>query len=119
MKEYTRRAIAYIIYRIITGNEIFQIYDYSLSRKFQYTGKVTLSSVSIFDPEQKSSITGSEKASLYILHRDNEKYIDFTIRENNFQGYDYESHKPFSGMLKGNLISIYDPEYSRSFDYSL
>lgn len=105
MKESTRRAIAYIIYRIITGNKIFQIYDYSLSRKFQYTGKVTLSSVSIYDPEQKCSITGSEKGGLSLLHWDDEKYIDLAILKNSFQGYDYEAHKPFSTTLQGvNLL---------------
>ncbi len=119
MKDYTRRVVAYIVGRLITGKEIFAIFDYSASKKFGFEGKVTLSTVSVYDPEQKCAISGSEKGGLYILHRDDEKYLDLTVKEDKFQGYDYESHKPFSGTMRGNLVSISDPEYSRFFDYSL
>jgi len=119
MRDYTRRAVAYIVGRLVSGKEVFAIYDYFASRNFQFTGKVTLSTISVYDPEQKCSLNGSEKAGLYIIHRDDERYIEFTVKEDRFQGYDFETHESFSGTVRGNLISVHDPEHSRLFDYSL
>jgi len=119
MRDYTRRAVAYIVGRLVSGKEVFAIYDYFASRNFQFTGKVTLGTISVYDPEQKCSLNGSEKAGLYIIHRDDERYIEFTVKEDRFQGYDFETHESFFGTVRGNLISIHDPEHSRLFDYSL
>jgi len=120
MKEYTRRAIAYIAGRLISGSDVLAVYDYSVTKHFNFNGDISLIEVSVYDYEQKCYISGSGISRSYSLyHYGNQKYIDLNISDSGFDGYDYDSSKYFSGNVDGNSISLYDYEFSKYFNYIL
>ena len=115
MKDHTRRAIAYIVGRL-AGPDGSSVYDYSVSKHFNFSGNVSQESVSVYCYDQKCHIGGSV-GNLY--HHGNKKHIGLNYREGTFDGYDYDSSKHYSGTVSGNSVSIYDHEHSKHFNYGV
>ena len=47
------------------------------------------------------------------------KPFRLSIRGCEFSGYDDDTGKPYSGSVESGLVSIYDSEVRKSFDYSV
>jgi hypothetical protein len=119
MKDYTRRAVAYIAGRVISNKDTQALYDENDSQYFNFSGEVG-TPLSIYDYAQKCFINGLKKENAFSLyHSGNRKHISFEVNDNQFTGYDYDSEKTFSGNVNENVIFIYDYENNKYFHYRL
>ena len=114
MQDHTRRAVAYIAGRMISGQDATAVYDYTASSHFHLSGTVSGSNVNVYDFGQSCHVGGSP-SSLY--HYGNGGHIQLRVNGSNFSGYDYATSSHFSGSVKGRAISIYDYGQSRYFQY--
>jgi hypothetical protein len=116
MNDHTRRAVAYIVGRLISGRDATTVYDYKASKHFHFSGDAQKSTCNIYDYDQRCYITGTPN-SLY--HYGNRKHITLQVTGTSFNGYDYESAKHFSGTVNGQSISLYDYDGGQHYNYSL
>ena len=80
MKNFTRRAIAYVAGCLISGNQSSAVYDYSLSTHSQFSGEVSDSALSVYDYGEKCHINGSGGAdSFSLLHYENKKHLSLQV----------------------------------------
>jgi hypothetical protein len=116
MKHHTRRSVAYIVGRAISGKTSSSLYDYSTSKYYPFSGSVDNHSVSIYDYTQKCFVSGSISS---VYHYGNSKHVSLKVSGDTFSGYDYDEGKNFSGTVNGGSISFYDYGTSSYFNYSL
>ena len=116
MEAHTRRAVAYIAGRLISGSDAAAVYDYSESRYVNFSGDVDAQNVNVYDYEQSRHIGGT-LPSLY--HYGNSRHIDLKVNGADFEGYDYASNKHFSGHVDGKNVSLYDYEHGQYFNYTV
>ena len=82
MKDPTRRAIAYIAGRLISGSNVSAVYDYIVSKYFNFSGDISPTAVSIYDHEQKCHISGSGTVSgnsISLYDYGYSEYFNYTI----------------------------------------
>jgi hypothetical protein len=116
MKAHTRRAVAYIVARLVENTDITSVYDHDAEKCFSFGGKISSTTVDVYDYERRCPVGGSLD-SLY--HYGNKKALSLVIRGNDFSGHDDDSGKPFSGSAGNGLITIYDFESRKQFNYSI
>ncbi len=121
MKSHTRRGIAYIAGRLASGKYSTTLRDDSEGKHFSFDGEVSLENgVSVYDYEQGCFIRGDNSGGPFSLYHDgNANWIELTIEENTFKGYDKDSGSFFSGVVNGDFITVTDKEYSQDFKYLL
>jgi hypothetical protein len=110
MLHFKRRAIAYIIGRIVTGKDSRTIYDHAHSSYFNFSGTIS-DDVSVYDHTRTSFISGNQ-SSLY--DHGTGQYINLKVQDNKFSGYDHESFSNFNGDVNESSISFYD-YFDRSY----
>jgi hypothetical protein len=115
MEHCKRRAIAYIVGRIISGKESGAVFDFKDSSYFNFMGDIG-SSISVFDYSRSSYLTG-DKSSIFDYNSG--KYITLNIEGINFSGFDYESGKYYSGIVNSNSISFFDYDGSSYYNFSI
>ncbi|MCW3070447.1 MAG: hypothetical protein JWO44_337 [Bacteroidetes bacterium] len=98
-----RRAIAYIAGRL-SGKNAANVYDYSSSTYYSYTGTV-LNTINIYDYTRACYLTGSYSS---IYDYETGQFISLTIKGRNFDGYDYQTSSFFTISVSGNSITFYD-----------
>jgi hypothetical protein len=116
MNEPTRRAVAYIAARLVSGKTASAVYDYGVSRYFHFSGDVRAGTVNVYDHDQACHIGGT-LPSLY--HYGNKKHLNLEIKGSQFSGYDYDSGKHFSGSISGSAVSLYDYQTGRYYNFSI
>jgi len=132
VKEHTRRAVAYIVGRLVTDTHSGTVYDYSAKAYFSFSGEVSPSQIAVYDSMVRCGINGAEgngggiiplgKPSLrefFLYHYGNAKHLSVEITGGRFQGYDYDSGRHYSGFVNGNLITLFDYEFLMRFNYLL
>ena len=120
MKNCTRIYNAYIAGCLITGFFPASIYDLTNKRIYHMRGEADKRYILIYAKEKGCYITGCLNGRRYQLynHGDN-YYIYMKIDDNKFEGYDFSSNYEFKGEVTNNLISLYDSEEKRNFEYKL
>lgn len=116
MKTHTRRAVAYIAGRKVSGQTSGAVYDYQEGRYVNMSGNLTGSSLSAYDYDMGCHISGSG-TSLY--HYGNCAHITLNLNAARFLGYDYDSQQHFSGNVNGRNVWLYDYETSTHYSYSI
>lgn len=108
MKSQTRRAVAYIAARLISGRNSGSVYDYSISSHVSFSATISDNRISAYDYDQSCHIGGS-LPNLY--HYGNSAHLSLTIAGTHFKGYDYDTSSHYSGKINGRSISIihFDP----------
>lgn len=67
MKDRTRRAIAYIVGRLVSASTISSVYEYASSKHFNFGGDISPTNISIYDYDQRYHISGSRGSGSYSL----------------------------------------------------
>lgn len=99
-----RRAIAYIIGRMVTGNQCSTVYD-CLSTSYHNLGGTVAGHVNVYDYARSCSLIGTRTS---IFDDGTGQYISLEVKGNSFSGYDYETSSFFSGSVNGGSINLYD-----------
>lgn len=116
MKSHTRRAVAYIAARLISGRNSGAVYDYSISSHVSFSATISGNRISAYDYDQSCHVGGS-LPNLY--HYGNSAHLSVKLAGAHFKGYDYDTSSHYSGTVNGRSISIYDYEHSQHFNYSI
>jgi hypothetical protein len=116
MQPHTRRAVAFIAGRAISGSDASAVYDYSESRYVFFSGDVSAGNVNVYDHEENCHVGGS-LPSLY--HYGNGQHIQLDVSGTQFNGFDYGSGQHFSGTVNGQAVSVYDYEHGQYSNYSV
>ena len=117
MKAHTRRAVAYIVVRLVESKDSDSVYDHDARKRFSFGGKVSSTTVDVYDYERRCPVGGLSLDSLY--HYGNRKRLRLAIRGSEFSGYDDDTGKAYSGSVDHGRVNIYDSEVKRAFDYSV
>jgi hypothetical protein len=116
VKAHTRRAVAYIVGRLVSEKDSDSVYDHEADELFSFGGKISSTAVDVYDYERRCAVGGSLHA---LYHAGNRKQVRLEIMGHEFSGYDDDTGKPYSGIVKSGLVTIYDPEVKKHFHYSV
>ena len=120
MKPHTRRAIAYIVGRLVSGKESTAVYDYDAAKHFSFSGAVAPGACSVYDYERECYIASPEGGGAEALfHHGNDKYVSLEIVGENFEGYDNDSERHFGGTVTEQSIALFDREDGRYHNYAI
>ncbi len=127
VKEHTRRAVAYIVGRLITDMHSGAVYDYSAKAHYPFSGEVSASRIEVYDCMARCAVNGGESGGgnyplreFFLYHYGNAKHLSVEMRGNGrFEGFDYDSERHYSGFVNGNLITLFDYEFLMRFNYLL
>lgn len=120
MKDNTRRVVAFVAGRLISGSETWSIYDCEESRTCRFSGTVSPERILVYDPEQRCMISGYGEEGCYSLyHHGNRRHIELMIRDSGFEGYDYDSRSHFSGSVEGSSVVIFDGQDRKYYYFTI
>jgi hypothetical protein len=116
MTAATRRAVAYIAGRLVTGRNSNGIYDFDAGNHFNFSGTVEPGRVHIFDYTSSCHIGGSPGL---LYHHGTGGHLNLKLRQGRINGYDFHSGAHFSGTVSGSKVSIHDFETGNFYNYSV
>ena len=120
MRNNSRAVIAYIAYRLISGQVPCVIYDCARNRSINIDGTVNIDEVKVYDYEEEYLVDGVEYLGLYELHHHGFGHrIELKINGYAFEGYDYGKYSAFSGEVMNDSVSVYDEEHEVIYEYAL
>ena len=121
MKDHTRRAIAYVVLRLTCEKPFPVLQDHAVSKSFRFDADIApaKTKISVFDRTQKCHLKGAGGEGLYTLTPGGSgKPISLKLREGQFDGFDYDSGKPYRGTVNEKSVSLHDTEQAKDFQYS-
>jgi hypothetical protein len=116
MKADTRRAIAYIAGRAISGKTTSSVYDYGEGGHHSFSGAVSAVAANVYDYGSSCHVGGT-LGSLY--HYGHGSHLQLTLKGKSFTGYDYDDASHFSGDVRGSSVTVYDYATGTHHQYSL
>jgi hypothetical protein len=119
MSESTRRSVAFIAWRLITGRDSMSIYDHAAERKVQFSGTISSTEISIRDADGRQ-IVGSGGSGMYTLTDGGAgKPVTLKIDGLSFEGFDYGASRRYQGAVDRDTLRITDPRANAEFSYSI
>ena len=111
MKEEIRRAVAFAVLAPSEGNKDCEIYSYDNDRRSKFSGN----SGDFHDYDSGARVTrfGPDLYHYGLWH-----YVNLTAGAESFSGYDHGSKCHFEGVVKGEIVQLYDHGEGRYYDYS-
>lgn len=116
MKDHTRRAVAYVAARLVSGQQASSVYDYATGRHVNFSGTVSSTNVNVFDYEQAAHISGSPPS---LFHYGNGAHLRLATQGTTFKGFDYDTGSHFTGRVNGRSVSLFDYETSTHYNYTV
>jgi hypothetical protein len=117
MRPHTRRAVAYIAGRLVSGREATAVYDYSERRYVHFSGEVSEDAANVYDYEERCHIGGSLPS---LFHYGNRRHIQCNRSGTQvIDGFDYDTNRHFNVNVSGQAVSVYDYEHGQYFNYSV
>jgi hypothetical protein len=111
MKEQIRRAVAFAVLAFEGESIERTLYSYAENRRSKMSGKRH----DFFDHDAGVRIAGKD-TKLY--HYGEWSYIELDVSGSKFAGFDHGSKTHFAGVIKGQLVQLYDHGEKRYFDYA-
>lgn len=120
MKNEVRAAVAYVAGRLVSGKESSSVFGFADKEYTALGGVLSPASVNVFDYTHGCHFSGGGDGRTFVLlHSGVNNHVSLSVQGDRFSGYDHDSGRPFSGMVRRYLIRIYDPELNRVFSYSI
>ncbi len=110
MKEEIRRAVAFAVLAPAEGNKDCEIYSYDNDRRSKFCGN----SNDFHDYDSGARVT---RFGPDLYHYGLWNYVNLTAAAESFSGYDHGSKSHFEGVIKGEIVQLYDHGEGRYFDY--
>jgi hypothetical protein len=120
MKDQTRRAIAYIVLRLISDQTFRGIQDQTVGKAFHFEAELATrkTKITVFDREQQCYLKGTGGGGFYtVVHEGTGKPISLKMKDNQFEGFDYDSGKAYRGTVTEESVSIHDTESVTDYPY--
>lgn len=116
-----RTSIAAIAYQLISNKKCNSVYSYDVSRNIDFLGKVTSKLINVYDSERNCFLTSSGSAcnNYNVFDSGLNAYVSLRIRNNRFEGYDYNSGMFYNGKVDDGSITIFDYETGKYHQYSV
>ncbi len=115
----TRRAVAFVAWRLITGHSSTSIYDHAKARRVRFSGTVSLTRIAIRD-QDGCEITGSGGSGMYTLTQgQGGKPITLKIDGLRFEGFDYGASRRYQGTIERETLRIREARGDCEFSYSV
>jgi hypothetical protein len=119
MNAKARACIAYIVGRLISGQESAGVFENSQAAHFSFSGNVTSTIVSIHDIERNCAVIGKGDGTRLHLHDfGSSTELSLKIKGKQFSGYENGTSKHFNGSVNSNQVSVYDYEDATWYHYS-
>ena len=120
MNDHTRRAIAYIAGRIVSGTSAVSLYDHTAGRTYNFRAEFAATKIRVREIESGSDITGAGGSGMFtITHVGNGKPVSLKLTGSAFEGFDYETAKRYRGAVAGNSVAVQDDQHAKEFQYSI
>jgi hypothetical protein len=116
MKSDTRRAVAYIAGRAISGKTVSSVYDYAEGGHHNFSGTVSSDSANVYDYDSSCHI-GGRLGSLY--HYGHCSHLQLKLKGATFDGFDYDESQHFTGTVHGSSVTLFDYGTGTHYNYSL
>jgi hypothetical protein len=120
MKDQTRRALAYVVLRLTAAKPFSGVRDQAAAKSFHFDAEIPPTKTKILARErgQGCCLKGAGGGGFYTLTNESTgKPLSLKLKENQFEGFDYDSGKPYHGTVTGNSVSIHDAEVAKEFQY--
>lgn len=117
----TRRSVAYVAARIVTGKTSGSVYDYSAGGHTSMSATISASDVRAYDYGRGAHFSGRLQGRHYSLYDYGRgAHVSLQIMGSKFSGYDYGAGCHFSGTVKSNgSVSLYDYGAGSCFSFSI
>jgi len=120
MNDQTRRAVAYIAGRIVSGKPAPSVYDHTTSRTYNFRGEFAATKITLRDLDSGSDIKGAGGSGMFtITQAGNGKPVSLKLNGSTFEGFDYETAKRYRGVITGTSVAVQDDQHGREFQYSI
>lgn len=121
MNPGTRRSVAYVAARIITGKTSGSVYDDSAGGHASMSATITPSGVQAYDHRRGANFSGSVQGSRCSLYDYGEgAHVSLEINGSKFSGYDYGTGCHFNGTVQpSGSVSLYDYGAGSYFSFSI
>lgn len=114
MNNEKRAALAFVCGNRYRGIIATRLYDHSRNKYLSYNLQKDASGFNMFDYDRNSYLNGNENQLFDFFTK---SYIQIYFNEQLFSGFDFQSSTSFYGIINGNLISIYDHQFGKYFNY--
>ncbi len=110
MQDRTRRVIAYIAGRLITGKYAESVVDVGTGLSCLLHGDVEATRIELSDLEEHTSIKGSGTLrEMIIVDNHTHARVKLTINNKLYYGWDLSTNVPFYGRVTGDEIRMKHP----------
>ncbi len=116
MQHHSRVVVALVAGSLARGKRVSSVFDYANSRSVSFSGEVTERRVSVYDYSRGCYISGTPTN---LFDYGDSSYLNFKMRERNFNGFDYKTASHFSGRVTGGSVSLFDYSVSKHFNFSV
>jgi len=111
MKAPTRRAIAYIAGRLLTGRDASSVFDVETADMFMFSGTVSATDINVFDVDRGGFVIGSPTSGEFSLcDLDDSSFLTLRIGDGKVEGVDLESGAPYEATVQGDTVTLFDSE---------
>jgi hypothetical protein len=120
MNDQTRRAVAYIAGRIVSGSAAASLYDHATGRSYAFRGEFAATEITLRDLDSGSAFKGAGGSGMFtITQSGNGRPVSLRFNGSAFEGFDYETAKRYRGAVSGKSVAVQDEQHAREFQYSI
>jgi hypothetical protein len=121
MKDQTRRAMAYIVLRLTSDQTFRGIQDQTAGKTVHFEAELATkkTKIVVFDREHQCYLKGTGGGGFYtVVHEGTGKPLSLKMKDNQFEGFDYDSGKAYRGTVTEQSVSIHDTETVKEYQYT-
>jgi hypothetical protein len=121
LQQGTRRSIAYIAARLITGKPSGSVYDYEVGQHTSMSATIEAGQVNAYDYGRSAHVTGNGASGEFNLYDFGQSaHVSLKVEGTSFSGYDFGESCHFNGTVEASgSTSLYDYSEGRYFNYSI